>query len=113
MRQNDLRANQARLTDRCMTGVFYIVGGFFLLLLVAFAGYIIINGAMNFKPEYMAFDSSGIGNQLFNTIYLVFISLLVSVPIGVSTGIYMAEYAGNGRLTGIVRISSAICSSSR
>lgn len=104
MGQNNLRANSTRLADRAMTAVFYIVGGFFLLLLIVFAGYIIINGAINFKPEFLAFDSDGIGNQLFNTIYLVFLSLLVSVPLGVAAGIYMAEYAGNGKLTHYIRI---------
>lgn len=101
---HNLRANSARLTDRFMTAIFYLVGGFFLALLIVFAGYILINGALNFKPEFLAFDSNGIGNQLFNTIYLVFLSLLVSVPLGVATGIYMAEYAGNGKAVHYVRI---------
>ncbi len=104
MKEKNLRANMARVSDRLMTGVFYSVGGFFIALLFVFAGYIIIKGIMDFKPEYMAFNSGGIGNQLFNTIYLVFLSLLVSIPLGVATGVYMAEYAGNGKLTHYIRI---------
>lgn len=34
-----------------------------------------------------------IGNQLFNTIYLVFIALVFSVPLGVTAGIYLSMYA--------------------
>lgn len=104
MKQNNLRANAARLTDRCMTGVFYTVGGFFIALLFVFAGYIIIKGFLDFDPEFIGVSGDGIGNQLFNTIYLVFLSLLISVPLGVATGIYMAEYAGNGKMTHYIRI---------
>ena len=54
---------------------------------------------------FYAFNSNGIGNQFFNTIYLVFLSLLISVPSGVLAGIYMAEYAGDNKLTKAIRIS--------
>lgn len=91
--------------DKFMTGLLYCVGGFFLVLLIVMAGYIIIKGAMDLKPEYLSFSDSGIGNQFFNTIYLVVLSLLISVPIGVGAGIYLAEYAGKNKLTAIIRIS--------
>ena len=52
-----------------------------------------------------AFARKGsIGNQLFNTIYLVFISLLFSIPLGVTAGIYLAMYAKKGFLTKFLRI---------
>ena len=38
-----------------------------------------------------------LGNQLFNTIYLVVLSLLVSVPLGVGGGIYLGMYAKQGK----------------
>ncbi|GJM79215.1 hypothetical protein HMSSN139_17110 [Paenibacillus sp. HMSSN-139] len=40
----------------------------------------------------------GIGPMLFNSFYVLFLSLLISIPIGVGAGIYMAEYAPNNRL---------------
>lgn len=42
--------------------------------------------------------------MFFNTIYLVFLSLLVSVPLGVAAGIYMAEYAKQGKFTKFLRM---------
>ena len=45
-----------------------------------------------------------IGNQLFNTIYLVFLSLLITVPIGTFAGIYLAKYAKVGLITKFIRI---------
>lgn len=95
---------RAKIADRSMTVVFYCVAGFFLLLLLAFTLYVVIRGFRGFHLGLFAFDRSGIGNQLFNTIYLVFISLLISVPLGVAAGIYMAEYAKKSRLTKALRI---------
>lgn len=94
---------RAKIADRTATGVLYAVAGFFLLLLAAFTVYILYKGFVALKPEYLSFTRQGIGIQFFNTIYLVFLSLLISVPIGIAAGIYMAEYAGKGRFTRFLR----------
>ena len=95
---------RAKFIDKLMTAVFYCVAGFFILLLVAFALYVIINDFQNFSWSLISFEGSGIGNLFFNTIYLVFLSLLVSVPLGVAAGIYMAEYAKQGKFTKFLRM---------
>lgn len=95
---------RAKFIDKLMTAVFYCVAGFFILLLVAFALYVIINGFKDFSWSLISFEGSGIGNLFFNTIYLVFLSLLVSVPLGVAAGIYMAEYAKQGTFTKFLRM---------
>lgn len=95
---------RAKFMDKLMTVVFYCVAGFFILLLVGLALYVIGNGFRNFSFSLISFESSGLGNLLFNTLYLVFLSLLVSVPLGVAAGIYMAEYAKAGRFTRFLRM---------
>lgn len=95
----------SRSVDRVMTVVFYLVAVFFFALLIGFAGKVIIGGLMGATPEMFRFARKGsIGNQLFNTIYLVFISLLVSVPLGVCAGIYLAMYAKQGKMTKFLRM---------
>lgn len=96
-----------------MTGVFYLIAVFFFTLLIGFASYVIIKGFTGATPEMFAFARKGsIGNQLFNTIYLVFISLLFSIPLGVTAGIYLAMYAKKGFLTKFLRICIETLSSS-
>ena len=95
----------AKKTDKVVTTILYVIGGFFLALLILLAAYILIKGAMGFKPSYLSFTSEGIGNQFFNTLYLVVLSLIISVPIGIGAGIYLAEYAGDNKLTAVIRIS--------
>ncbi len=48
----------------------------------------------------------GVGPQLFNSFYILLLSMLFSIPIAVGAGIYLAEYAGNDRLTDMIRLST-------
>ncbi len=93
----------AKKIDKTVTVVLYGVAGFFLLLLAAFTLYILVKGFSDFQFSLLGFDESGIGNQFFNTVYLVFLSLVISVPIGIMAGIYMAEYAKASRFTRFIR----------
>lgn len=73
------RIKRAKRMNRIMTAVFYAVAVFFLILLAAFAGKVIIGGLIGAKPEMFGFDRQGcIGNQLFNTVYLVLVALVCS-----------------------------------
>ena len=87
------------------------IGGFFILLLIVLAAYIIIKGILSIYPGVFSFTRNGIGNQFFNTVYLVLLSLLISVPIGVAAGAYLAEYSKNGRATEMITISIEALSS--
>ncbi len=100
----DSRCKRALTIDKIMTGVFYVVAGFFLLLLAGMTIYLLYNGFKDFTPSLLRGGRDGIGDQLFNTLYLVFLSLVMSVPIGVIAGIYMAEYAPKNKITDILRI---------
>jgi phosphate transport system permease protein len=93
-----------RTTDRFMTGIFYAVAGFILLLLLAFVGYTLYNGFAGFTPDMLSFTAEGVGNQLFNTVYLVILALLISVPAGILAGIYLSEYAQDTKMTRFIRI---------
>lgn len=74
------RIKRAKAQDKVMTVIFYCIAVFFFVLLAAFAGYVIIKGFAGAKPSMFGFTRRGaIGNQLFNTIYLVFLSLLITV----------------------------------
>lgn len=102
---------RALSTDKIITLALHSLAGAVLLLLLAFVGHIAWNALSDFKLELLAFSPTGIGNQLFNTVYLVFLALVISVPLGIGGGIYMAEYATKGRAQRIMRISIETLSS--
>ena len=45
----------------------------------------------------------GIVPMLISTIYIIFITLLIAVPIGVGAAIYLNEYAKPGKVLNIIR----------
>lgn len=94
---------RAKIADKAATVLLYCVAGFFLLLLAVFTVYILYRGFHKFDIKLLGFDEIGIGQEFFNTVYLVFLSLVISVPIGVAAGIYMAEYAKSGPLSRFLR----------
>lgn len=98
-------AVKAKRTDQFMTGLFTVIGWLMLILLILMTGYIIINGFLKCKPSFLTAGTQGIINQLFNTIYLVFLSLIISVPVGTGAGIYLAEYAKPGKLLDFLQVS--------
>jgi phosphate transport system permease protein len=49
---------------------------------------------------------SGVGPQLYNTFYVLVLSMLLSLPIGLAGGVFFAEYAGEGRFTNLLRRAS-------
>lgn len=95
----------AKRADKVATFVFCFIAGLFFVLLFGFAGKVIIGGLLGAKLSMFGFTGfDDIGNQLFNTIYLVFVSLVISVPIGVFAGIYLSMYAKKGPLVHFLRI---------
>ena len=100
----------ARHMDRFMRGVLWAIALGFILVLLVFVGAIlkqgwpVLNlGFLTRMPETMD-AGGGIRPQIFNSIYLVLLSLGLSLPIGVGAGIYMAEYAGKGRTLNFFRL---------
>ncbi|MFO7637712.1 MAG: phosphate ABC transporter permease PstA [bacterium] len=80
----------------------------FVLLLV---GYLVANGvgvlSWEFlsKPPTTGMTEGGILPCIIGTVLVTFVSLAFSVPVGVFTGIYLAEYAPNNLLTRAIRSS--------
>lgn len=98
-------------------------GSFVLLLLVGIAavitvitllflvGYILVNGLPYLKPSLFAWeynsDNVSMMPAIVNTILMVFLALLFSVPFGIGAAIYLVEYAKKGnKLVGIVRLTA-------
>ena len=105
MKTNDAVMMKSQKIDKVMTYVFWLIGILTVGFLVILTEYIIYQGISGFYPELLSATSNGILNQLFNTIYLVFWSLLISVPIGIGAGIYLSEYAKPGKFKDFLEIS--------
>lgn len=96
---------------------------FFLLALVSLAalitilvfllliGYIFVKGIPNIKPELFAWEYTtenvSMMPSIVNTFLMTFATLIIAVPIGVFSAVYLVEYAKKGsKLVSVVRITT-------
>ena len=64
-----------------------------------------IESADVLSEVYAQSQGGGIMGSLIATLYLILISLLIALPIGIMSAIYLNEYAKYGRMTPIIRSS--------
>ncbi|MDO4492547.1 MAG: phosphate ABC transporter permease PstA [Clostridia bacterium] len=81
-------------------------------LALAIMLYVIIRGIPNItwqllstKPSYLR-GTIGILPDLLNTLYVVFATLLVVLPLGVGAAVYLTEYATNKRLVYVIEYAA-------
>jgi phosphate transport system permease protein len=80
-----------------------------LFLLGVILCYIVVNGAGNISWEFLTQSPRDLGREggifpaIIGTLYLVGGAILFSVPPGVGAGIYLSEYAKEGKGTRIIR----------
>ncbi|MBJ8325589.1 phosphate ABC transporter permease PstA [Streptococcus pacificus] len=108
---------RAKKIDRLATLVLYALSGIVLLILIGLIGYILVQGLPHVSWQFLTGQSSsykeggGIGVQLYNSVVLLLITLLISFPISLGAGIYLSEYAKPNQLTVIIRNTIEILSS--
>lgn len=79
-----------------------------LLFLIA---YILINGIPHIKPELFALKYTSENGSLFpaliNTIIMTALSLIIAVPFGIFSAIFLVEYAKRGnKFINVIRITT-------
>ncbi|WP_099974447.1 MULTISPECIES: phosphate ABC transporter permease PstA [Lactobacillaceae] len=107
----------AKVKDKIATGIIYTLSGIIVIILASLLLYILGSGLRYVNWDFLTSTSSdfskgsGVGVQLFNSFYLLVISMLISIPISVSSGIYLSEYAGKSKIVNVIRISIEVLSS--
>ena len=107
----------AKKLDKIATAILYTIAGIIIAILASLILYILLRGLPHVSWSFLTGKSSsyqaggGIGIQLYNSFFLLVITLFISVPLSMGAGIYLAEYAKKGRVTNFVRTCIEILSS--
>lgn len=102
----------AKVTNGCATAALWTCGFLILAILALFLVYILYKGVPVLSLAFILGKPSdieaggGVGPQLFNSFYILFLSMAVSIPVAVGAGVYLAEYAKDNALTRVVRLST-------
>ncbi|MGI5937050.1 MAG: phosphate ABC transporter permease PstA [Oscillospiraceae bacterium] len=80
-------------------------------ILAFLIGYILIKGIPNIKPELFKWEYTArnvsMTPAIVNTVIITALSLVISVPLGMGTAIYLTEYARRGnKIVKLVRITA-------
>ncbi|MFA5452069.1 MAG: phosphate ABC transporter permease subunit PstC [Candidatus Methanomethylophilaceae archaeon] len=87
----------------------FIVMTFVCVILFIIIGDIVIKGlpalSFDFITGYPSNEgrSGGIYPAIVGTVKLIIGTLIIALPLGITSGVYLSEYAGNTRLTKIIR----------
>jgi len=108
---------RAKTADKIATSVIVAVAGLIVLVLAGLLGYILVRGLghisfhfLTSAPETIR-KGGGIGPQLFNSIFLLVLTMIITIPLGLGAGIYMSEYAPANRVTSFIRLVVEVLSS--
>jgi len=100
------------LYDKILRFLLYFCAFITSAFLVVIVGYIFYRGLghvtwqlLTTSPSFLS-DSIGILPNIMNTLYLIFATLLLVLPLGVGAAIYLTEYAKNRRLVGLIEFAT-------
>ncbi len=105
-------SGRRKVYDRTLRLLLWLCAGITCALLVFLIGYIFVRGLPNLSWELLTTQSSylkdtiGILPNILNTIYLVAVTLIITLPLGVGAAIYLTEYAGNRRLVSAIEFAT-------
>lgn len=108
---------KTKIENQVAITVIRIIAALVVIILAFLLGDILIAGVPHISWHFLTAPSEsftsggGIGVQLFNSIYLLILTLIISFPISLGAGIFLAEYAPKNSLTAIVRMSIEVLSS--
>lgn len=104
-------SSRAQASSQITRGVIYAGALFTTLVLLGIVGFILVNGIPHLTPTLFEWsytsENVSLMPALISTLYMALLALLITVPIGVSSAIYLVEYAKPGsRFVRVVRVTT-------
>ena len=99
-----------RTSQKFAFGFFTLLSYLVVAILFVILGFIIIKGGSVISWDFLTkapeegMTKGGIFPAIIGTFYLIVGSSIISFPIGIMSGIYMNEYATNGKVVRFIRI---------
>lgn len=92
-------------------GSVYLCAGFTIEVLLFMLGYILVKGVPFLRNDLFSWkytsENCSVVPALVNTLVMTLLALVIAVPLGIGSAIYLVEYAGKGnRFVKIVRMTT-------
>lgn len=92
--------------------IVFVCAGIMVALLVFLIGYICYRGIPHLSWDFLTSESSyrngtiGILPNILNTLYIIFVAMVIVLPLGVCAAVYLTEYATSKRLISIIEYAT-------
>ncbi len=105
------------ISDTLLKASIYICITITMVILSSIILYILLNGIPHITWKFLSDPYSevnesnkGILPMIINTLYIIIITILISTPIGISSAIYLTQYAKQGKFVKLIRFTTEILS---
>ena len=105
-------SSKRRAWNGTMRVLLYVSAVIICALLLFLIGYILYRGIPNLSWEFLTSEESvindieGILPSIVNTVYVIIATLIIVLPLGVGSAIYLTEYATNKKLVSIIEFAT-------
>ena len=101
-----------RVYERGLRALLWLCAGATCALLVLLIGYIFYRGLGGITWELLSTQTSylrdtiGILPNILNTLYIILVSMVIVLPLGVGAAVYLTEYAASRRLASAIEFAT-------
>ena len=106
---NKMYFKKPNISAIAIRAVIYITTAAVIIFAISMIGYIVVRGLPYISWDFLTLEPSrlneiyGIAPMIINTLYIVILTLIVCLPFGIGSAIYLAEYAKQGRIISAIR----------
>ena len=100
--------------DRLLRGLMGLCSGITCLVLLMIIGYILYRGIPSLTWNLLSTEPNNLtGNigillNILNTLYIIFVAMVIVLPLGVGAAIYLTEYSTSQKLTNLISFAAEI-----
>ena len=105
-------SRKRKIIDAFLRFLIYLCASFSVVLLVGIILYVLVKGLSTVSWSFLTSVTSvlngtvGIAGNIVNTILIVLMTMVVAIPIGVGSAIYLNEYAKPGKIVTLIEYAT-------
>lgn len=109
-----MRSTHRKNMDRLLRGLMGLCSGITCMVLLMIIGYILYRGIPSLTWNLLSTEPNnltgniGILPNILNTLYIIFVAMIIVLPLGVGAAIYLTEYSTSRKLTNLISFAAEI-----
>lgn len=109
---NDRNTAVRRVKSGALKASIYVSAAIVCVLAAAIAIVVLVKGLPHITLQFLTEKPSlltgtiGILPNILNTLYIIFFTMVIVIPLGIGAAVYLNEYAKNKKLTGLIGLAA-------